>query len=402
MGTLILTLLALGAGLPTLPKLPEMEVQTLDGQTLTGPIVELTAERVTIETAEGRVALEAEKLLGISPRQRPAAAEQPTGAWIELVDGSALVAREYTVHERQARLALGDGEVLETPTADVARVRFQPPSEAVAAEWARILGMKLDGDVVLVRTEESVDYHQGVLRDVTDKTVEFELGGEVIPVKRAKVFGLIYYHAAQRPLPPAVCHLSDTAGSRWSVHTLALSDKLQWTTPSGLSVVRPWEALVHIDFSGGKIIYLSDLKAESVRWTPFFGMSQEHRAIAEFRAPRMDQSFASKPLQLDGKQYPKGLALHSRTEMVYRLPGRFSRFNAIAGIDDSVRPYGNVRLVIRGDDKVLLETTLTGAEGPKPLDLDLGGVRRLAILVDFGGEMDAADHLDLCNARIIK
>jgi hypothetical protein len=59
-------------------------------------------------------------------------------------------------------------------------------------------------------------------------------------------------------------------------------------------------------------------------------------------------------------------------------------------------------LVIRGDDKVLLETTLTGAEGPKPLDLDLGGVRRLAILVDFGGEMDAADHLDLCNARIIK
>jgi hypothetical protein len=124
--------------------------------------------------------------------------------------------------------------------------------------------------------------------------------------------------------------------------------------------------------------------------------------MAEFYAPRSDQNLASKPLQLDGKQYPKGLALHSRTEMVYRLPGRFSRLKAIAGIDDGVRPQGNVRLVVRGDDKVLLETTLTGADPPQPLDLDISGVRRLAILVDFGGEMDAADHLDLCNARIIK
>jgi hypothetical protein len=36
------------------------------------------------------------------------------------------------------------------------------------------------------------------------------------------------------------------------------------------------------------------------------------------------------------------------------------------------------------------------------VDLDLQGVRRLAVLADFGQEMDVADHLDLCEARILK
>ena len=88
--------------------------------------------------------------------------------------------------------------------------------------------------------------------------------------------------------------------------------------------------------------------------------------------------------------------------MVYRLPGRFGRFKAIVGIDDSVRPNGNVRLVISGDDRVLLEATIDGSDEPKPVDLDISGVRRLRILVDFGQRLDVADHLDLCEARIVK
>jgi hypothetical protein len=61
-----------------------------------------------------------------------------------------------------------------------------------------------------------------------------------------------------------------------------------------------------------------------------------------------------------------------------------------------------VLLVVRGDDRVLLETAVAGTDPPRAVDLDLAGVRRLAILVDFGGDLDVADHLDLCEARIVK
>jgi len=70
--------------------------------------------------------------------------------------------------------------------------------------------------------------------------------------------------------------------------------------------------------------------------------------------PRVDRALFGGPLQLpreaNGRAtpawpYAKGLAIHSRTKIVYRLPREFRSFSAIAGIDSRVRPAGNVRLV---------------------------------------------------------
>jgi len=393
MGTCLLAILLTAAG-------PEMQVQPLEGQAVAGTLVELTAERLTLETPGGRVSLETSKLLSISPQQKPE--EKKADALVELVDGSTLVAREYTAGDRKARVVLADDEVLEIPTRDIATVRLQPPSEALAKEWSRILGMKTDTDLLVVRKGDVLDYHKGVLGDVSDKVVNFTLDGDKIPVKRPKVFGAAYYHAGGRELPAAVCQLTDNTGSRWSVRTIEMADGLRLSTPAGVAIKRPLERVSYLDFSGGKIIYLSDLKAESAKYTAYIEPAPPSQA--ELWAPRQDRNLEGKPLQVAGKQYSKGLWLHSRTEMVYRLPGRFSRLKAVVGIDDAVRSerIGNVDLVIRGDDKVLLKATITCEDPPKPLDLDLTGVRRLDILVDFGANTDVGDHLDLCDARIVK
>jgi hypothetical protein len=124
--------------------------------------------------------------------------------------------------------------------------------------------------------------------------------------------------------------------------------------------------------------------------------------MKQFYAPRFDRGFDGPVLRLGGVEYPKGIALHSRTELVYRLPERFSRLLAIAGIPDAVRPGGKVRLVVRGDDKVLLQSTFAGSDRPRPIDLDVTGVRRLIILVDFDDGLNRGDQLLLCNARVSK
>jgi hypothetical protein len=197
--------------------------------------------------------------------------------------------------------------------------------------------------------------------------------------------------------------LIDADGSRWAVRSVRLEgEDFRWMTPLGLEVSRAAAEVVRIDFSQGKIVYLSDLEPESLVWTPYFGSGEEPPALARFFGPREDRGLDPGPLELDGRQYAKGLALHSRTSLVYRLPGRFRRFKATVGIDDRVRPQGNVRLVIRGDDRVLWEAALTGTGPAQPVDLDLRGVRRLGILVDYGDDLDVADHLNLCDARIVK
>ncbi|MGD0517241.1 MAG: NPCBM/NEW2 domain-containing protein [Thermoguttaceae bacterium] len=381
---------------------PTFEVQTLDDRIVSGTLAELTADGLTVETTAGKVFLETEKLLNVSLKQKPAASIPPPGAWIELTDGSTIVARQYTVRGDRAAITLLNDEVLETPTRSIRNVRLQHISEALAGQWSRILTAKLDGDVLVVRKGDNLDYHQGVLGDVNTDVVRFQPDGEDLPINRTKVYAFVYRHPSGEARPGPICRLTDVFGSHWQVSKIALEKKLQWTTPAGLTLSCPIEILASIDFSQGKIVYLSDLKPESVAWTPFFNMAKTLPSMEQLYAPRQDRNFESNSLQLAGSEYGKGLAIRSRTEMVYRLPGSFARFKAVAGIDDSVRPQGNVRLLIRGDNDVLLDMPVSGTDAPRTIDLDLTGVRKLIILVDFGDRASLGDHLDLCNARIIK
>jgi hypothetical protein len=102
------------------------------------------------------------------------------------------------------------------------------------------------------------------------------------------------------------------------------------------------------------------------------------------------------------RTFSKGLALRSRTEIVYRLPAGFQRFIAVAGIDPATTAAGNVRLAILGDDRVLVETEITGDQPPQSLQLDIANVKRLKIVVDYGQNLDTGDWLNLCDARIAK
>jgi hypothetical protein len=72
------------------------------------------------------------------------------------------------------------------------------------------------------------------------------------------------------------------------------------------------------------------------------------------------------------------------------------------GIDALVGRRGNVRVVISADGKPLLETDVRGIDKPRLVDLDVSGRRELQILVDFGKDLDIADHLDLADARLIR
>ncbi len=393
---------------------PQVEVQTLDGRTLVGSLAQLDTQRLTVETPDGVVSLSTGELLLLLLKDPSVSADRAPEVWVELVDGSALVGVEFAVRGPTARIKLCDDSTVEVPTARVATVRLKQQAEQVAAEWSRIVDSRHAADLLVVSSGDVIDYHKGVLRDVSQSTVQFELDGDLLPVKRPKVHGLVYYHPPENSTPEAICQIFDAGGSLWSVSTLELAlpsvensnappnGRLTWTTPGGLKRTQPLSTVRQIDFSRGKIIFLSDLRPESVTFTPYFGSGKALPLLAKFFALREDKNLQSGPLQLDKETYKKGLAMHSRTKVVYRLPGRFSRFQSTVGIDDAVRPRGNVRLVIYGDDRVLLETTVTGTDPPRPVDLDLAGVRRIAILADFGEEMDVADHLDLCKARILK
>jgi len=380
---------------------PRFEAQTIAGKTVAGDLVALGEKQLGLQSAAGRVDLELDQLVSLVQPGAPPAAEIAR-VWVELIDGSLLLAHEYTVQSGRAKLLLSSGRTVELSTAVVATVRFHAPAQAMDAEWTRVLDTRPDGDLLLVRKGDALDYHKGLLGDVTQNEVQFEADGERLPVKRSKLGGLAYYHSGEQKLPEVICRVTDSGGSRWAVRSVRLEGKLRWTTAAGVEMAADPADLAKIDFASDRIVYLSDLKTESSQWTPIFPLDKDLPLLGQYYGLRQDRTAEGQPLRLGGEEYRKGLALHSRTMVVYRLPDRFRRFKAVAGIDDRVHPRGSVHLVIRGDDRVLLEADVTGSDAPRQIDLDLTGVRRLSILVDFARELNVGDHLLLCEARVIK
>jgi hypothetical protein len=386
---------------------PQFDVQLLDGSKVSGSLAGWTEKQVVVDTPAGRRELDVAKVASLAANGPTAKSAAKPSVWVDLADGSRLAASEYTTDKVRAKITLFPAnEVFEVPTADVEAVRMQPESEATAIEWSRMRGKKLPGDLLVTGNQTGIDYHQGAIEDVSDAKVRFTLDGNTLGVKRTKVYGLIYYHAAGTPAADAPYTITETGGSRWTVASLKLDgDKLDFTTAGGRIIRRDLDQIAQIDLSLGKIVFLADLKpdAETVTANPFTLTEKVLPDRAEFSRVRRDENLDGKSLRTHNQEFHKGMAMRSRTELAWTLPGKFSRLEAVAGVDDDVRPLGNVRLKILGDGKSLLDANLSGGDkDARPIRLDVTGVRRLVLIVESLGNFGAGDHLDLGNLRLIK
>ncbi len=380
----------------------EFQAEASDGRKVVGAVASLDAESITLNTPDGPVSLLLADLMSLSPQNPGAAPAAEPAVWIRLIDGSTIAAAEWTLDGAEARVALPDGRAVEVPRRAIESVRFRPTADAIAAQWERLAETRHDGDVIVIRKDDHLDFLRGVVRGATEEIVQFEMDGDVLPVRRTRLFGVILLRPAGRELPAALGRITDRSGSVWAVESLALSDQLEWTTPAGAKVRGPMASVVEVDFSAGNVVYLADLDPVSVDWQPFFPMDTELASRREFFQPRRNRGLESDVLELGGAQYERGLAMHSRSEVVFRVPEQMTRLRTVAGIDDRVRPHGHVVLVIRGDGKTLLEQALSGSDPPLEIELDIAGVRRLTFVCDFGEGMDIADHLNLCNLRVMR
>jgi len=384
----------------------EFEAQTIDGQSAVGRIAQLNAQELVLETSGGPSTFALNTLAGLTRKPTPPAADRKLAIRVELVDQSQLAASRYTVRGGLAQLELSGGAKLEVSTRAIRWVHFAAATDAddkLTKQWSEITQTKADGDLLVVRKSGSLDYLEGVQGDIEPDKCHFELDKEPVPVPREKVEGVVYFHSAAAELSDAAGQLLSLDGSRLAIGKVELAeDQIKITTPAGVTLSLPLEDISRFDFSSGKIAYLSDLDPESATHVPYLGFAEEPAALRDFYKYRRDIGFEQNPLRLDGKTYRKGLSLASRSVLVYKLPGKFRLFRGTIGIDDSVRETGDVRLVIKGDGKTLWEGEVRGADPARELELEIAGVKRLEVLVDYGGGLDIGDRLDLCEARVTK
>jgi hypothetical protein len=393
----------------------------LDGTSVSGSLQSWENREVMIRNIEGDHPLAAEQLLSLEWKVAGSAAEKAARSGrIELVDGTSIPIADFRSSATKADATLAAPLPSEFKTLSVSRklladVLLQSLSAEAAQQWQEIRDMNFASDVLVLlkRDGKSLDYVEGVMGDVADDKIEFKMDDESLRVDRAKVAGFTYYRPRRSAADP-LCIVRGRSGLRALIKEVRLvDDSVQLTTVGGAQLRWPLQDIDSADFSAGKLQYLSDMDPASESWTPLVGLPPDAALAAKYGQPRRNQSAFGGPLTLrlelpavssaeHTRAYSKGLAIRSRTEVVYRVPSDFKRFAALAGIDPATSAGGNVRLELYGDDRLLLKEDVSGHDPPRSIELDIAGVKRLKILVDYGRNLDAGDWLNLCDARIIK
>lgn len=270
----------------------------------------------------------------------------------------------------------------------------------------RVDDKKIPGASRLVPVEErDVGYYlsgesvPGVLKQFTATGVVIARKNRDWPIPYDKLAALFLYIDETPAKRPQTLHVAARlADGSNIVLTASFSIKagvLSGQTPGGLQLRMPVAQLAALGFMGGSFIHLSDLEPQNVERKPFFPVPEgpASEAMKKFVCPvRLDKSPDGRPITVGRRRYFKGIGVRPRTELTYKLDGKYRFFQAVCGIDDEIfgPGYGRgagtgsvVFSVFADGKKIYGSPVVIGGKEPARVHVAVDGVKELRLVVDL-------------------
>jgi hypothetical protein len=331
--------------------------------------------------------------------------EPSQGPQIVLADGSLIVVDSLRIEKEQVRatsLLLGK---ITVPLDLVAGIIFRPPLDLAIRDQlrARMLAATGETDRVLL---DNGDELSGTIVGLDDAKAEpvLQLQGEVgkTEIPADKLAAILFN--ATLVNKPRISGLRTLVGMRDGSRVTAMeisADKVgaKLNLAGGVMLQLPLDAIVALQVLDGRAVYLSDLKPASYRHIPYLQLSWPFQP---------DHSVLGSQLRVGGNVYAKGLGMHSPARITYDLDQPYRHFQADVAVDREAQQRGSVVFRVFTDDGAgawqerAASEVLRGGEPPQPISVDLGGAKKISLLVDFADHGDELDHADWLNARLVR
>jgi len=334
---------------------------------------------------------------GSAGSSRPAEGPATDEVLCLLADGGRLIGRWLPAPDGQVRVrnrVLGEA-VLRFAELRAVRLGGVAEDTAARAELERWLADPPTGDDVLIALAEGrVTSLRGALRGLSPDGGRFTYGGRDLPIRPAVAYAVVFgggsWPEAQREIR---VHIDD--GSRLCGRMAGGDDlTIAVVTGGGTAMRVPIDHVEAIEFRSPRVTFASDLRPAEAKFEPYLPAAWP---------PRMDRAVSNRPIRLGGREYAKGIGVHSRSELAFDVEGKYRLFAATIGIDDAVRPRGDVVFRVVADDReVFVSGPVSGRDPPRPIRVEIGGARRVRLIVEYAGQFDIGDHADWAEARFIR
>jgi hypothetical protein len=376
---------------------PTAQVSTIDGAMRDVQITSIDSESLHGRVAGSETAIplsDIDRITMMTAPPTPPATARP--CTFHLADGGLIEGRLLSIGEGEKGVQIDAG--LPKPVAlgldALAGVRFGRTDHAAAeAEFLNRLAQRAAGrDVLIVPQGDKAVSLPGALEHLGPEHWTFRFGDKLQTASLDKAFGVILGGITSASSERGA--MLQLAGRNRVAARIRSGDASSLRVDAGPlgDLTLPWHEIASISLRSQRVVYLSDL--EPLR-------TQQHSLFDVSWPPQRDTNVTGGPIILNGRSYSKGLGVHAYTALTYKLDGDFERLIAMIGIDESAE-NGSVIFRVKNGDRTLFESKLITAPEPRPISVDIRGVRELTLECDGGPDLDLSDHCDWADARVIR
>lgn len=323
-------------------------------------------------------------------------ASKPGGDWqidLQGEDKWTGMVKSWSQKNIQFALDASPESVIDVPVEQVREV-WKGPANLV--RQARALKIKAaTEDVAFIEKDGQMHDVKGLVVGIEGGELIFRFNGEDRKINLGRLVGVELAaqeaHLAQTFHQAVELAGGDVISGQWK----QLNDgKIELQTPWGKSIQVPMEQVASIANRNGKVVFLSDLTPSKVEQTPYFDRVFPYRN---------DLSLDGGAIHLADGYFEKGVSMHSRSVLEYPTNGQFEQFKAHVGFEQPEGAMGQCAIRLVGDGRVLYQDAdARGTNKPADVNVDVKGVNRLTLEVDFGEGQDVGDRVAWANARLLR
>ncbi len=285
----------------------------LSGPPIVGTLISADSTKVVVETKTGTIEKSASDIGRINFGNRMNS--KVPSVTLFFMDGSKAFGEKLTGKTVSGwRLKdLSEKEIaIPSKSLRAVLVRAIPP-ELEGAWQGAILETKDADSVIVQRPGNSIDRINGVIVQLQETSVLFDLDGQQIDIPIDKLIGLVWFQRELDRVKPTF-EVNTTDRSIWMAESFAWkSNTLELKTSQGLSISVPQATILSINYSSANVRWLSEVES----------MEASSEKQIEFKTPIASLDRAYAPRFIVNGRAPLPTSLASEKDLYFPSPGYY-------------------------------------------------------------------------------
>lgn len=382
------------------PEIP-CRIVPIEGDAVDGILIAADALKISFKAAGAVQEWESDNISRVELTSKSQATQPPL--LLGLVDGSSLRGTKMVGKEQAWQFEDSAGGVQEFGPSSTHSLLVRIPTPELMAAWSEALKEPSESDaLIVIRPGNVVDRVAGIISEVKERSVVFDLDGQSVDVSFEKILGLIWFRKSSERLKPKIqIDLND--GSSLLTDSLSITDSsLKARILGGREMSLPLSRVSRIDYANANVKWLSDLTVLGVTTDLGLAWQGSSDAISKMLAPHFVSGREKEIGGAPTKSEDLDLTFLKPGSITFRVPDGFSRLRARIERTGSGDLRSDLTVEVFQEDDSLVRHTFDSKSDLFELDLPVGGGKKMTLVVSSKTRLQVGSQITWRQPRLTR